>query len=453
MKDQAAEEKRSADSIQECHKFIEAERWCEAAECFQNILRRNSSDAEARRGFRRARCGEEAAFYVQLAKVSLSQNQLDDAFELLTAVIECEKEYNITLTGSQEMLKEVRHLRELTAKKEELRMAKCEKNWPRAVHLLKEIIKLDPKDEKAKAQLAEATQERDLQALYQQLLRYIGEENWIAAEEKIRQIEQTRLKYEDVSMLKLKVDSNKRWEAWYSDLRRYMKARRWDDAIETCRRIIYEAGDYRDVYKLLRSAQRARKRKPLLKGLKDFINVSYQSISRDTNIKAGWEWACSLVRRIDFRVVGAAVVAALGIVFGVIQILPIISVWFALPDIDRFQIFMDSCEIANVSIKDEPINLAQLLPLIGGEPVRLEVVVVDVDMESKKTYRGYDIKCRWIVTPIDNEIEDIKTEACEALYTPSQNHSKQKVIVEVEGAEQQFKPVPRISMEFEIINN
>lgn len=127
-----------------------------------------------------------------------------------------------------------------------------------------------------------------------------------------------------------------------------------------------------------------------------------------------------------------------------------VSGWFGPPSIDEFKIFLDGYQIAGDSITAGPIALTQLPTLTGGEPVRLEVVMMDVD--RMKTYKGYDIKCKWIVTPIYDEIEDIKTEACETLYIPSQNVSRQKLIVEVEGVEQRFRPIPRISMEFEIAN-
>ena len=129
--------------------------------------------------------------------------------------------------------------------------------------------------------------------------------------------------------------------------------------------------------------------------------------------------------------------------------LPGVLQLFATPNIDKVKIFIDGDQVAESSVDNEPIDLAQLPTQYGGESVVLKVVLVD---ENNMTHVDNDLRCRWDVAPIDDVSEDINTEACEVLYIPSQNHSKQKVVVEVEGVERQFKPIPFISMEFGIIN-
>jgi len=257
---QITEKKQLVDNIQKCNELIEAESWREAVECFQNILRQDISNEKARLGFYRAWHGEEAALDFQQAVIRLARNQLDDAYELLTRVVEQGQKYDFQIKGSQETLQRVGLHRELRDKRTELQDAKHQEDWLKAMRVLRQIIKLEPKDQQARTELQEVTQERKLQELYQKLVQNIEDKEWIPAEEKIRQIETTCLDYKDIPNLRKKVENNMRWEAWYSDLKRDIQAGRWDDAIETYYRIREQAGSrYKNVYQLFEEAERAKK--------------------------------------------------------------------------------------------------------------------------------------------------------------------------------------------------
>jgi hypothetical protein len=266
--------------IQECEKLVEEENWSEATGCFQQIMEQNSNHTEARQGFNRARRGEEAFLYFQQAKANIDEGQLDEAFGVLTAVVEYQKTYNIRIKNAKEMLDKVVVLRDLRAKRAELQRAKQEKDWSKAVRLLEEIIELDAQDEQAQIELDIAKKEHKLQLLYQQLLKDIakaecGKGDWSAAEYRINQIKHLQSNYNDISELEKKVENNKRWVVMYSDIKVFMEANKWDEAINECHELIkdfndHEKGIYEDIDELLKEAKRARK-----------LELDYQRASDD----------------------------------------------------------------------------------------------------------------------------------------------------------------------------
>jgi tetratricopeptide (TPR) repeat protein len=110
----------------------------------------------------------------------------------------------------------------------------------------------------------------------------------------------------------------------------------------------------------------------------------------------------------------------------------------AIPGIDRIEVWMDGGQL----------DLDRLPSLAGGEAVVLEVIVFDT---KGKRYTSDDLVCKWSVAPLGDEDVEINTDLCKTFYTPSQEYSSQTIIFEVEGREQQFRPVDPVSMKFDIV--
>jgi hypothetical protein len=145
--------------------------------------------------------------------------------------------------------------------------------------------------------------------------------------------------------------------------------------------------------------------------------------------------------------------AAISIVVAIIALPRISDSLFgpSSPEINKVRIHVNGKLTGeDYSISNESITLPILSTLTGGKSVVLKIVVIDTE---GTIYTGDDLlRCKWAVAPIDSEDENVKGQSCEAVYTPSQKYSRQNVAVEVEGEKTQFKPIPPITMEFEIKN-
>lgn len=453
--------------IKRCQKLIEEEGWLEAEGCFRDILEAAFGYEEARRGYEQARRGMEAKLYYTLAIDFFNQKQFENAYQLLTTVTQIAEDFGFKIKGSQELLEDVKLHKELSAKREALQNARENDDWQAVEKLAEEITNLDHDDKQAVAHLQEAIEENKLEQLYQELLQDIKKEYWTSAGEKIEEIGKYRPNYRQTQDLRQKVANHKRWNIWYSDLKKYMKAKEWDEAIQTCNKIMkdfsqHEPGMYRDVYKLLERAKRAQKRGILFNKLMSYLwshitkksrwfrpkkynYLSAKTVSEDTMRK----------RRIGLSFAVSIEIIALIIAF---LALPGVLDLFSKPKISKFRISIDSDAISHTvehTIGSEPLNLREydLPALVNGETVQLKVLVID---EGNDIYAGNDLKCRWAVAPVKNESENksmLMSQSCDIPYTPSQARSRQKVSVLIEGIEQQFKPVPLISMEFIITDN
>jgi hypothetical protein len=104
---------------------------------------------------------------------------------------------------------------------------------------------------------------------------------------------------------------------------------------------------------------------------------------------------------------------------------------------DKIEVLMD----------DSLLDLDNLPRLISGKMVVLEIFAVD---SNGKRYASDDLVCKWSVTPIDADDQDITTDLCKTFYTPSWEYPGQTVAVEVQGLEQQFESSYSISLNFDI---
>jgi len=149
-------------------------------------------------------------------------------------------------------------------------------------------------------------------------------------------------------------------------------------------------------------------------------------------------------------VIATFVLAIIGAVCAVIGTMPTIQDYTQqyligppLPSIKTIEIFMDDNAIAESEIYSKPLHLSKFVALMADKPVLLRVMVTDT---TNELYRANEIKCRWSVAPSNKSINSDK---CEIVFIPEKKYSKQVVGVVIMGG-QKFKPVPTISMEFDI---
>jgi len=138
--------------------------------------------------------------------------------------------------------------------------------------------------------------------------------------------------------------------------------------------------------------------------------------------------------------------ALLGLLFSAIDVWPAIQEYISgppLPGIKTVEVFMDDNTIAEHEISSKPLHLSNFVALMADKPVRLRVMVTDTNDEP---YTVNEMECNWSVAPSNKSISSDK---CEIVFIPEKSYSKQIVGVAIVSGEK-FKPVPTISMEFDI---
>lgn len=106
-----------------------------------------------------------------------------------------------------------------------------------------------------------------------------------------------------------------------------------------------------------------------------------------------------------------------------------------------------SLDRIEILINDVQLNLSELPNMTSGETVTLEVTAFDT---LGNRYASEDLTCKWSVTPISGEDQDIYTDLCRTFYTPSREYTEQLVLVQVEGLDQQLELSGSMSMRFVI---
>jgi serine/threonine protein kinase len=344
---------------------------------------------------------------------------------------------------------------------EQAKKAENEADWREVINFCLEALRRDPSHVEASSLLSRAQTRYRIATLRHEAQVLCKAGNKRGGLEKLKEIQKLVPTDEGLSARIESLQKMVELETYYAQGKRAYDEGRWEEAIDALEKVLAIEPFYReDEYFAATLKADAQKKlgqeKVAVPGTSPKDTIPQQSeryllyrpkrFFNSINIKVTLRRIGSLITHNKTLTIAAIIVAVLTIpaVWGWV------SGWFVSPSVVGFKILIDGHQIED-SVTGEPINLAQsqLPTLAGGQSVKLKIVVVD---ENGITYTGNDLKCRWAVAPVKDESEDIKTEACEVRYTPSQSHSKQKVAVQVEGVEQQFKSVPLISMEFEITN-
>ncbi len=347
---------------------------------------------------------------------------------------------------------------------EQAKKAEKKADWRKVVNFCLEALRLDPSHAGASSLLSRAQTWYKIATLRQETeaLRRQGD----------KQGELRKLKeFQEVAPADNEVESRIEalqraiaLETYYAQGKQAYDERRWQEAVEAMEKVLAIDSFYRQDDHSAALLKADAEKKLVQEEVETFRTLPKEEIQQQLekhllprpmpflisiDVKAVPKKIWSLITHnvtlaiISILIAAGACVAAVLAVPGVLKM-------FEAPRINRVAIFLNGDQIAEPSIEgDQPISLNELPILIGGQSVNLNVVVVD---ENSTIYSGNDLKCRWSVAPIDDESQVINTEACVALYMPSRNYSRQTVAIEVEGAEQRFKSVPLISMQFEIVN-
>jgi serine/threonine protein kinase len=345
---------------------------------------------------------------------------------------------------------------------EQAMKAENEADWREVINFCLEALRRDPSHTEASNLLSRAQTRYRIATLRQEAEALHRQDDKQAELEKLKELQKLVPTDENVSDRIEALQKAIKLETHYAQGKRAYDEGRWQEAVEAMEMVLaIDSFYHQDEHSA--AALKADAEKKLVQEEAETLGTLPQEeiqhqmeghlLSRlegfhtSINIRAMLKDIWSLMTHNQTVTIVSLLIATVACIAAVLAIPGVLGL-LASPSIDKVKIFVDGDQIES-SVDNGPINLTQLPPLAGGKSVRLKVVVID---EKGTTHAGGDLKCRWAVAPISNESEDIKTDACEVRYTPSQSYSKQKVAVQVEGTEQQFKPVPLISMEFGIIN-
>jgi serine/threonine protein kinase len=349
---------------------------------------------------------------------------------------------------------------------EQAKKAENRADWREVINFCLEALRLDPSHIEASTLLSRAQTRYRIATLCQEAEALCRQDDKQGELEKLKELQKLVPADENVSDRIEALEKAIELETYYAQGKRAYDERRWQEAVEAMEKVLTIDSFYRqdehsaahlkaDAEKKLmygeaetfRTLPQTQERiqqqvgKYLLPRLKGF----HTSIDIKAKLKEIWLLMThnQTVTIASLFIATVACIAAVLAIPGALQL-------FETPTIEKVKIFLDGNQIAEPSIEsDQPISLNELPTLTGGRSVNLKVIAID---RNSTIYSGNDLKCRWSVAPIDDESQVINTEACVAHYTPSRNYSRQTVAVEVQAAEQQFKPIPLISMEFEITN-